>query len=153
MNRPRSPRSSPARPAGPDAAQAIALALACAYVLAFVAVAFARLTYRFELEWLEGVVLEHVHRVLSGQRIYVAPSLDFVPLNYTPLYYYVSAAAAAVLGPTFTALRLVSLVSSLGLLALIAWLVRRETARWPAAGLPARLFAAAHPRGGARLHI
>src|SRR5262245_50878569 len=116
MSRSRSPQPSPARTtgparaAGPDPAVALALALACAYVLAFVIVAVARLPYPFELEWLEGVVLEHVHRVLAGQPIYVAPSVDFVPLNYTPLYYYVSAAFAAALGPGFVALRLVSLL-------------------------------------------
>ena len=59
MNRARSSRSSPTRPAGPDAALALALALAGGYVLVFLIVALARLTYPFELEWLEGVVLEH----------------------------------------------------------------------------------------------
>src|SRR5262245_60024700 len=144
---------SPARPAGPDPALALALALAGAYVLAFVIVAVARLPYPFELEWLEGVVLEHVHRVLAGQAIYVAPSLDFVPLNYTPLYYYVSAAFAAVLGPGFVPLRLASLLSALGLLALIALLVRRETGRWSGGELAAGVFAATYRRGGAWLDI
>ena len=145
------PRS--ARPAGPDAALALALALAGGYLLVFLVVALARLTYPFELEWIEGVVLEHVHRVLSGQRVYVAPSMDFVPLNYTPLYYYVAAGAAAVLGPGFVPLRLVSLLGACGLLALIAWMVRRETGRWSAGVLAAGLFAATYRRGGAWLDI
>jgi 4-amino-4-deoxy-L-arabinose transferase-like glycosyltransferase len=145
--------SPPAGPAGPDLGLALALALACAYVAAFVIVAVARLPYPFELEWLEGLVLEHVHRVLAGQPIYVAPSLDFVPLNYTPLYYFVSAAFAAVLGQGFVALRLVSLLSSLGLLAMIASLVRRETGKWSAGALAAGIFAATYRRGGAWLDI
>jgi dolichyl-phosphate-mannose-protein mannosyltransferase len=153
MNKARPSRSAPARPAGPDITLTLALGLAGAYLLAFTIVALARLTYPFELEWLEGVVLEHVHRVLSGLPIYVAPSLDFVPLNYTPLYYYVSAAFAAALGPSFVPLRLVSLLSSLGLLALIALLVRRETGRWSAAVLAAGIFAATYRRGGAWLDI
>jgi 4-amino-4-deoxy-L-arabinose transferase-like glycosyltransferase len=153
MNRARPARTSPTRAQRPGALPALALALAGGYLLMFVVVALARLTYPFELEWIEGVVLEHVHRVLAGQPIYVAPSLDFVPLNYTPLYYYVSAAFAAVLGPGFLPLRLVSLLSSLGLLALIAWLVRCETGRWPAGVLAAGIFAATYRRGGAWLDI
>ena len=153
MNRARTPRPARTSAAGPDVLLTLALALAGAYVLAFVVVAIARLSYPFELEWLEGVVLEHVRRVLDGQPVYVAPSLDFVPLNYTPLYYYVSAAVAAVLGSGFVPLRLVSLLASLGLLALIASLVRRETGRWSAGVLAAGLFAATYRRGGAWLDI
>ncbi|HEY2953651.1 MAG TPA: glycosyltransferase family 39 protein [Candidatus Eisenbacteria bacterium] len=153
MARIRPTRSPSPQPAAPDAALALALALAGGYLLAFLAVALARLNYPFQLEWIEGVVLEHVHRVLNGQRLYVAPSLDFVPLNYTPLYYYVCAAAASVLGEGFVPLRLVSLLASLGLLSLVLVLVRRETGRWAAGMLAAGLFAATYRRGGAWLDI
>src|SRR5262245_36932728 len=115
--------------AGPDALLALALALAGAYLLMFLIVAVARLSYPFELEWLEGLVLEHVRRILTGHSIYAAPTLEFVPLNYTPFYYYVSAAAALVVGPSFVPLRLVSLCAALAVLALAALLVRRETGR------------------------
>jgi 4-amino-4-deoxy-L-arabinose transferase-like glycosyltransferase len=153
MSRPRQPRTPAARPAGPDAALALALALAGGYLLLFLIVALARLPYPFELEWLEGVVLEHVSRIAAGQPLYVAPEVAFVPLNYTPLYYYACAGAASVLGSGFAPLRLVTLLASLGILAILTLLVRREAGRWSAGLLAAGLFAATYRRGGAWLDI
>ena len=36
-----------------------------------------RITYPFELEWMEGGSLEHLMRVLRGERLYLRPSLEF----------------------------------------------------------------------------
>ena len=46
--------------------------------------------FPFELESVEGHCLQQVGRVLDGQPLYVAPSLDFVPLIYMPLYFYLA---------------------------------------------------------------
>lgn len=122
---------------------------AAAAVAAYVGVALLRLSYPFELEWMEGAMVEHVRRVLDGEPLYVEPSLEFVPFIYPPLYYYVSAAAAAVAGIGFAPLRAVSFVASLGCFALIAWIVYRETTDRYTALLAAGLFAAAYGAGGA----
>ncbi|WP_322487719.1 hypothetical protein [Chloroflexus sp.] len=57
-------------------------------VTLFLWVALSRLSYPFAIEWLEGNSFLHVLRVLQGQPLYVAPSYDFIPMIYTPLYYY-----------------------------------------------------------------
>ncbi|MGH9075462.1 MAG: hypothetical protein ACRDZQ_15280, partial [Acidimicrobiales bacterium] len=93
-------------------------------------VAFHRIGYRFELEWMEGGAVEVVRRVALGQGIYVQPSLHFVPWPYTPLYWWLSAGVAHLTGIGFFPLRLVSLVASLAVFVVLAWLVRAETGRW-----------------------
>jgi len=89
------------------------LFIAIAYIGLYLVLALFRLSYPFELEWEEGGSVEHVRRLLVGQQIYVAPSLDFIPYPYPPFYYYVSAAAAHLFGLTFESLRLVSFIASL----------------------------------------
>jgi hypothetical protein len=131
------------------ALRAAAAALAAAHLLVVLGVCGARILYPFELEWLEGGSLDHVRRVLEGRRLYGPPSLEFTPFMYTPLYYYASAAAAAALGLGLPALRLVSLLSSLATLLLLADLARRETGRPLAGLLAAGLYAATFRISGA----
>ena len=103
------------------------LALAIYFISAYVVLAVLRLRYPFELEWMEGGMVDQVRRILAGQMIYVQPHFDFVPFGYPALYFYLSALLAKVLGPGFVPLRLVSLLSSLGSLFLIFRIVSRET--------------------------
>jgi 4-amino-4-deoxy-L-arabinose transferase-like glycosyltransferase len=112
------------------------------FVLAYMTVALCRMAFPFELDGSEGSIVDHVHRVVSGQQIYVAPSLDFVPTMYTPGYYYAAALVAAVSGDGFVAPRLVSFLASLAVLWLIVAVVRKETGNLGAATLAACLFAA-----------
>lgn len=140
--------------AGPEpkllsGAKGVLLVGAALYIVAYLGVALSRLTYPFELEWLEGVTSAHVDRVLAGQPLFVPPSLEFVPLLYPPFYYYVSAAASWLTGPGFTPLRLVSLASSLAILALVFFIVRRETSSNFAAFVAAGLLAATYRLAGA----
>ena len=62
----------------------VLLALSWALLLAVVVVA--RITFPLELEWMEGGSLHHALRLLRGEPLYGAPSVDFVPFLYTPLY-------------------------------------------------------------------
>lgn len=97
------------------------------WILVYLVAAAWRVSFPFELEAVEGHCLQQVCRVLDGQKLYVAPSLHFVPLIYTPLYFYAAAAAARLLGAEFFALRVVSILASLGSLFLIFQIVRKET--------------------------
>jgi 4-amino-4-deoxy-L-arabinose transferase-like glycosyltransferase len=119
----------------------VLVALAAAFILTYVGVALVRLRYPFALEWIEGGLLDEVRWILAGHKPYVAPSLDYVPFIYNPLYFWVSAVVAKVVGPSLFALRLVSLSASLGSLALLALLVRKETGSNAAAVVGAGLFA------------
>lgn len=106
---------------------ATALVLAGAWVLAFVGVALARMGHPFELDWMGGAFVDHVCRVLDGEPLYCAPSADYVPFLYAPLYFYASAGVATVVGEGFVPLRIVAFTSTLGILALAAFWVRRRS--------------------------
>jgi len=101
--------------------------VAVAAIATYLILGIIHLRYPFELEWMEGGMVDEVRRVLAGQKIYVKPTLDFVPYLYAPLYFYVSAAFAKVFGVGFFSLRLVSYLSSIGAGVLIAMFVHRET--------------------------
>jgi 4-amino-4-deoxy-L-arabinose transferase-like glycosyltransferase len=82
--------------------------------------------FPYELEWMEGATVVHVQRLVSGEGIYVRPSLDFVAFAYPPLYYSVCVPFAWLFGPGFVAVRVVSLLSTLAALWLVFSLVRRH---------------------------
>ncbi len=123
--------------------------LAGAFLLTYLAVAASRIAYPFELEWMEGGSLEQVRRVLDGRPLYVPPSLEFTPFIYPPLYFWAGAAAAKLVGLSFTTLRAVSLLASLASLLLLYRFARRETGSRLAGLLAAGLFAACFRIGGA----
>jgi hypothetical protein len=123
----------------------LAMALAgLAAIGGYLFVALSRLGYPFPVEWLESNSLVEVHRILSGRPLYPAPSVEYVPDGYPPLYFALSAAVARVLGVSYQTLRLVSLVSSLCCFALLARLVQRETGSVAAGVGAAGLFAAVY---------
>ncbi|MBN2354887.1 hypothetical protein JXO59_02180, partial [candidate division KSB1 bacterium] len=123
------------------------------YFVFFIAVALTRLTYPYALEWAEGGMLDHVHRILLGQPLYVAPSMAFTPYTYTPLYFYLAAGLAKFLGTSFIPLRLISLLAALACFYLIGLFVHRETGSRSTAFLSAALFAATFQISGAFFDI
>ncbi|HTR90694.1 MAG TPA: glycosyltransferase family 39 protein [Trebonia sp.] len=128
----------------PRAAQLAAALIGLVAIGAYLFVALRRLDYPFALEQLEGNSLIEVRRILAGQSLYPAPSVGYVPDGYPPLYFYVSAAVARVLGASYLTLRLVSLASSLACFALLARLVQRETGSIAAGTGAAGVFAATY---------
>ncbi len=135
----------PPRPQwAPRAAQLAAALVGLVAIGAYLFVSLSRLDYPFALESLEGNSLAEVHRILAGQPLYPAPTAQYVPDGYPPLYFYVSAAVARVLGASYLSLRLVSLVSSLACFALLARLVQRETGSIAAGTGAAGVFAATY---------
>jgi Dolichyl-phosphate-mannose-protein mannosyltransferase len=146
--RPHDGGPAPARPPWRQRApRAVRLAAALAGLVAigaYLFVALSRLSYPFALEWLEGNSLVEVHRILAGQPLYPAPTAAYVPDGYPPLYFFVSAAVARVLGVSYLSLRLVSLVSALACFALLARLVQRETGSIAAGTGAAGVFAATY---------
>ena len=131
-------------PGQPVVLRAALVVAAFGFLACYLAVAFARFRYPFQLEWMEGGVLDHVQRVLHGQALYVPPSIHFTPFLYTPLYYYVSAGASWLFGLHLSTLRMVSIVSSIVAFAALYRLVWIETRdRWAslvAVGLLAACF-------------
>jgi hypothetical protein len=129
------------------------LAGAAAYIAVFLATAVLRLGYPYPLETTEPASLGEVQRILAGQPLYAAPTLQYVPLIYGPIYFYVAALVATLTGPDYLPLRLVSLVASVGSLALVFRLVQRETASRMAGLVGCGLLAATNPFAGSVMDI
>jgi len=127
--------------------------LAVYFCVVYVGLAVTHLRFPYALEWIEGSMLDHVRRVLTGRPLYVPPTTEFVPAIYPPLYYYCAAAAARLVGPGMLPLRLVSLAASLGSLGLIYLMVSRDSASRTAGLLAAGLFAATYQIGGPYLDM
>src|ERR1700680_2480458 len=68
------------------------------YVATYVVLVCCRLRYPFELEWLEGLSVDHVRTILAGKPLYARPSLGFTPLTYAPAYFYLGAALSRIIG-------------------------------------------------------
>jgi 4-amino-4-deoxy-L-arabinose transferase-like glycosyltransferase len=128
-------------------------AIAVSSLVIYLWVAISRMQYPFELEWIEGGMTQQVQRLVNGQSIYVAPSIDFVPFLYPPVYFYLSAAVSSLLGSGMFPLRLVSFVASLISFMTIFLIVRDETKNWWVALLSTGLFAASFRVTGAWLDI
>jgi 4-amino-4-deoxy-L-arabinose transferase-like glycosyltransferase len=122
----------------------LVVAGAVASVAVYAYVALRRMWFPYDLEWIEGGVLQHVERVEDGEALYRAPAVDFTALLYAPLYYYVCAAFGALLDVDLQLLRAVSFAASLATMALAYVLVRRETASRAAGLAAAGLFAACY---------
>src|SRR5258706_9246475 len=126
---------------------------AVAYLIIYLWVAYHRLQYPFDLEWIEGGMADQVQRIVNGESIYVAPSINFVPFLYPPLYFYFSALASIALGGGLFPLRLVSFIASLISFTSLYLIVHDETKNSYAALLSAGLFVATFRVTGAWLDI
>lgn len=95
----------------------------CLYVMA------SRLFYPYELEWIEGGMLQSVIRIMDGLPLYAKPDMDYVPPLYAPLYFHVAAWSAHLFGAGLPALRIVSVLAaclSAMLVALSVWQLSRS---------------------------
>lgn len=119
-------------------------AMALAMLLLFLATLLSRAGYPYELEWMEGGMVDHVGHVMEGKQLYGEPSFQFTAFTYTPLYFYAGALSAKLFGLDFFALRLVSILASLGSIAIIFQFVRRESGSAFFGLLAAGLFAGSY---------
>lgn len=131
------------------------LVFACAilYFFVYIWIVVNRIQYPFELEWIEGGMVDQVHKLLSGELIYQAPSINFVPFYYPPLYFYFAAGATLLFGDGFFPLRLVSFAASLISITSIFLIVKDETKNWWIAVVSTGLFIATYRVTGAWLDI
>ena len=88
------------------------------YQIALLVIALAgRLLYPYDLEWMEGGMLHHALRIQTGHGIYTAPSIEFIPYLYTPLYPALLAVLGEIVGLSYALGRAVSVVSLAGIAA------------------------------------
>jgi hypothetical protein len=138
-------------PSGPERLPDILLwlqrALAAAsigFILLFLYTALRRVNYPFSFDQVEGGMVTSVWRIARGYPLYVKPSQDFVPYLYAPLYFYLAAALTKVVGAGYAALRIVSILGTLGCFAVIYAIVYSETKSRLAAIAGAGLYAACY---------
>ena len=116
--------------------------LSVAFIALFFYIALRRMHFPLQLEWLEGGVLDTTVRVLHHQPIYVQPTYQFVPNIYTPLYFYLGAAALKLFGTSLATLRLFGTLCTAGCLCLLALQTRLVGRSWLAGLASAGIFAA-----------
>lgn len=133
----------------PRVLTAMLIGAAALFIAVYLFVALSRLAYPYDIQWMEGAMVDHARRILAGEPLYAAPTLEWTPYIYTPLYFYLSAGVSALAGPSIPALRLISFVASLGIFALLAGILRMETGRWLPGILGAGFFAATFSLSGA----
>ena len=75
----------PARPAVQVRPLALLTAVSAGALVALAAVVALRLTYPYDLEWMEGAMLHHAFRIQEGRPLYAPPSLEFASFAYMPL--------------------------------------------------------------------
>jgi len=122
----------------------IVILIAFGYVVTFLLQSLSRISYPYSLEGMEGAHLIEVHRILNNQQLYTSPSLEYVPLIYPPLYFYLSAIFAKMVGFGFLPLRLLSLLATIGCVALILVLVFKETQNGFSAVISSGVFLATY---------
>ena len=101
-----------------------------------------RLRYPFELEWIEGAYLDQARWVASGNPLFAAPLINFIPTNKTPVFFLVSAIFIKLFGDGFLAVRLVSALAVLGTVILLGVMVYKDSGRWSASILSMGLYLA-----------
>jgi hypothetical protein len=123
----------------------VLMALSALAVLLFLVAARQRLYFPYEYDWIENGILACVRHIHNGLPLYAAPSVDFTPYLYTPVYMYAASALAKTMGVSYATLRLLSIFNTLGCFAAIYMLVFHETRRHFAACAAVGLFAACYP--------
>ena len=108
-----------------------------------------RITFPYDLEWMEGGVLLHARRVLRGEGLYVTPTADFIPFIYPPLYHWVVAALGKVFGLSHAVGRAVSVAGTFSAAALAVAAARSEGVRWGLSIAAAGLYLSTFDETGA----
>jgi 4-amino-4-deoxy-L-arabinose transferase-like glycosyltransferase len=118
------------------------------FVVLFCHVVWHRIQYPVELELIEGSSVNHVLRIVQGEPMFIAPTFEFTPNLYTPLFYFAGALVAPLTGVGFMGLRLVSVLAVVGTVLLIACFVYRETSSRTGAFIAASTYLATYAASG-----
>ncbi|HLF26102.1 MAG TPA: glycosyltransferase family 39 protein [Anaerolineae bacterium] len=107
--------------------------MALLFGLAYLLIAFSRIAYPYDLDFLEDSVLMQSARLAEAQPVYAPLNAEFVPHVYMPLYFWLGGLLVKLAGVSFAPLRLISLAATLATAVLIYWIARRAGGlRWVA---------------------
>jgi hypothetical protein len=127
--------------------------IAIGYIIEFLVLACLRMVFPYDLEWIEGAYVDEARWIFQGNFPYGPPSIYFLPTSKTPLYFYVSAGLMKVIGVSYTAPRLVSILSTLGCILLLYLIVAGETGRIIPGIIAGGLYAASFRFTGAWMDL
>ena len=130
----------------------IGFALA-AFTAIWLWVAFTRIVYPFDLDFLEDDILVEAWRMANGLPVFLPPNADFVPHAYAPLYMLLSALVLKLTGPSYLPMRLLSFLATLCSGGLFLWAGYRASRRFALALLAPGLFLAGYALTGAQYEL
>jgi len=105
----------------------LAVAGAGAFVGLYLTAAGPRLLYPYDLDFIEGGLLLQAWQHALGRPVFAAPTAEFAPTVYMPLYMWLGGLLLRVTGLSYLPLRLLSFAATLGTAALIGWIAHRES--------------------------
>jgi hypothetical protein len=88
--------------------EGLAWIVAICYVGFYLYGAFKRITYPYDLDFIEDNMLMQAIQVSLGKPVYVPPNADFVPQVYMPLYTLLSGWIFKAIAPSYVPMRLLS---------------------------------------------
>ncbi len=105
----------------------LALLASALFAAMYLFTALPRVFYPYDLDFIEDSMLMQSLRFAQGRPVYIAPTADFVPHVYMPLYSWLGGLALRLAAPGFAPLRLLSLAATLGTAALLYYIAHRES--------------------------
>ncbi|MFI5264028.1 MAG: ArnT family glycosyltransferase [Candidatus Kapaibacterium sp.] len=114
----------------PKATLIITYILTIAAAVIFLLAAVPEIYFPYEGHWMEGAMLSEVSWILSHHTLYSTPSIYHVPSVYQPLYYYVTAGITSIIGLSFATARITSVLATAATLAMIYFVVKKETGKF-----------------------
>lgn len=102
--------------------------LALVFAGHYLSMAFSRVLYPYDLDFIEDAMFMQAWRVAQNQAIYQPPNATFVPQVYMPLYTWVGGWLLKFSGPSMLPLRFLSLTATLITASLLYAIARREGA-------------------------
>jgi hypothetical protein len=106
---------------------AILVFFAFGFAVLYLLVSVSRITYPYDLDFIEDSMLMQSWQFARGLPVFAAPNAEFVPHQYMPLYSWLGGLLLRVTGPEYLALRLLSFASVAAAAALLFWVARRES--------------------------
>ncbi len=94
---------------------ALLAAVAVWHLVALAYIVATRVTFPFDIDWLDGGSLYQAHRIAHGERLYTVGDAGFVPYPYPPLYFAMLAGIGKVTGRIdYAGARLLSILAFAG---------------------------------------
>lgn len=109
------------------AGKIVLILFAVYYIIMYFVLGLNMILFPIDFDWLEGVHLTQMHRWLSGQNLYTAPSLEYTSVIYPPLYIYMSSCFVYLFGESHAPARFVSFLAVIGTQVVLGALVWKKT--------------------------